>query len=920
MGLEHWLYKLPLRLRSLFRRSRVEQELREEFEYHLERRIEYLGSQGLPENEARSAALRAMQGMEQQKEKCREARGVSWIEDLITDLRYALRTFRKHPSLALVITVSLALGIGANTAIFSLINAVSLKMLPVQEPERLMLLNWSAKDWPRTFVDDLEGNGGRDSAGIMSSSSFSLEDYAEFKKQNDVFETMVAFAANDSNVNIAVSGASESAHLQAVSGNFFAGLGVSAILGRALLPSDDSASAASVAAVSYAFWRKHFGSETSVNGKTFTMNGQPITILGVAPPEFLGVLPGNPVDIYIPLSLYRDEWTRIYDDNLDSPKTWWLEVIGRLKPGVGKEAARAQLQVIFDRTLRAQAQTAANTAIPNIGLTPAGRGLNDLRRRFSMSLLLLMDMVALVLLIACANVAGLLMARASARQKEIAVRLSLGASRGRIVRQLMAESVLLALAGGIAGLLISTWASSALVRLLGSGRNPLNLFAGIDWHVLGFTAALSILSGIVFGLMPALAATRVSVAPALKDTRMHASSMSGGFRIGKALVCGQVALSLLLLVASGLLLRTLNRLQHVSLGFDQHALLTFEVRPGLNGYKDQRLIDYYQELQRRLQSLPGVRSVTLSQHGPIDSGYSSNSAQIPGYTAVGQSVDIYRHMVGPNYFSTLDIPLILGRAIGDQDTATAPKALVVSEAVVRQYFHGDSPIGKHLVYDGRNKNLSSYEIVGVARDVKYGNLRSDPPPTAYWSYQQSKLISAQMVFFLRTQANPESIANSVRQVCLDVDKGVPVVRMKTEEEVVEGSLLLERTFALLSGAFAALALLLACVGLYGTIGYSVTRRTAEIGVRMALGAERGRILLMIISEVSLLVIAGIAVGLPLAWVAARLLSHQLYELSPHDPITIAASVAAIVAITLLAGYAPARRASKVDPMVALRYE
>ena len=920
MRLEQWIYKLPLRLRSLLRRSRVEQELREEFEYHLQRKIEYLESQGMREAEARNQAMRAMTGMEQQKERCREARGVSWIEDLIADLRYALRTFRKRPSLALVITISLALGIGANTAIFSLINAVSLKMLPVREPERLMLMNWSAKDWPHTFIDNLEGNGGRDTAGIMSSTSFSANGYAEFKKQNDVFEPTFAYAANDSNVNIAVSGASESAHLQAVSGNFFAGLGVSPILGRALLPSDDSTSAASVAVVSYAFWRKHFGSDTNVDGKTITLNGQPITIVGVAPPEFFGILPGNPVDIYIPLSLYRDEWTRIYGDDLDSPKTWWLQVIGRLKPGISEEVARAELQVIFDRILRAQTQTAANTTIPNIGLTPAGRGLNDLRRRFSTSLLLLMGMVGLVLLIACANVAGLLMARASARQKEIAVRLSLGASRGRIVRQLLAESVLLALAGGIAGLLVSAWASSALVRLLGSGRNPLNLSAGIDWHVLAFTAAVSILSGVVFGLMPALAATRVSVTPALKDTRMQASLAGGRFRIGKALVGGQVALSFLLLVASGLLLRTLNRLQHVSLGFDQRALLTFEVRPGLNGYKDQHLIDYYQELQRRVESLAGVRSVTLSQHGPIDSGYSSNSAQIPGYTAPGQSVDVYRHEVGPDYFATLNVPILLGRGIGEQDTPSAPKALVVNETLVHRYFHGDNPIGKHMVYDGRNKSLSSYEIVGVARDMKYGNLRSDPPPTAYRSYQQSKLISAQMVFLVRTAGDPQSIANSVRQICLDLDKGVPVVRMKTEEEVVAGSLLLERTFALLSGAFAGLALLLACVGLYGTIGYSVTRRTAEIGVRMALGAERGRILRMVLTEVSVLVIAGIAVGLPLAWIAAKLLRHQLYGLSPHDPLTIIASVSAIVAITLLAGCTPARRASKVDPMTALRHE
>src|SRR5581483_2237006 len=346
---------------------------------------------------------------------------------------------------------SLALGIGANAAIFSLINAVSLKMLPVREPERLMLMSWSAKDWPQTFIDSLEGNGGKDAGGIMSSTSFSSEDYTEFKKQNDVFEPIFAYAANDSNVNIAVSGASESAHLQAVSGDFFSGLGVSPILGRVLLPSDDSTSAASVAVVSYALWRKHFGGDTNLYGKTITINGQPITILGVAPPEFFGILPGNPVDIYIPLSLYREEWTRIYDDNLDSPKTWWLQVIGRLKPGITEAAARSELQVIFDRTLRARAQTGATAEIPKLGLTPAGRGVNDLRRRFSTSLFLLMGMVGLVLLIACANVAGLLMARASARQKEIAVRLSLGASRGRIIRQLLAESVLLGIAGGLAG-------------------------------------------------------------------------------------------------------------------------------------------------------------------------------------------------------------------------------------------------------------------------------------------------------------------------------------------------------------------------------------------------------------------------------------------------------------------------------------
>jgi putative ABC transport system permease protein len=920
MRLEHWIYKLPLRIRSLFRRRHVESELSEELQYHIDRQIEVLCAQGMSEEQARCAALRAMRGMEQQKEKCREARGVSLIEDSIADIRYALRSFRNSPSLVLVVVASLALGIGANTAIFSVINAVSLKMLSVREPERLVLLNWSAKAWPESFVHDVEGGGGHDAGGLFSSTSFSSEVYGEIKKQNDAFEQTFAFAGNDENVNLEINGRAESAHSQAVSGDFFDGLGISPVLGRTLLPADDNASAAPVAVVSHDFWRNHFGGDTAISGRTITLNGESVIIVGVAPPEFFGIIPGNPVDVYIPLSVYVSQWKRLYpDEPLDSPTTWWLGVVGRLKPGIEPAKAQSESQVILSRTLRAKLNTAANAIFPNIGLMPAGRGLNDLRRRFSTSLLLLMGMVGLVLLIAGANVAGLLMARASSRQKEIAVRLSLGASRGRVVRQLLVESVMLAVIGGVAGLVVSFWASSTLVRLLGSGKNPIYLPVGVDTRVLAFTAGVSILSGLVFGLVPAVAATRVNLAPTLKDSATQFSARGLRFRFGKALVCGQVALSLLLLIASGLLLRTLDRLQRVNLGFDRDALLTFEVRPGLNAYNDDRLIGYYQELQRRLQSLSGVRSVTFTQHGPIDSGWSSNSPEIPGYTAPGQQVDMYRHIVGPSYFTTLNVPIVLGRPITEQDSATATKSVVINETVVRQYFHGDNPIGKHLVY-GRRQNQAAFEIVGVAKDVKYGKIRDEAPPTTYWSYLQSKLISRQMIFMVRTDGDPAAMANSVRQLCLDLDKDVPVAHMQTEDDIVAASLFLERTFALLSSAFGVLALLLACIGLYGTIGYAVARRTAEIGVRMALGAERGRILRMILSETLFVVAVGVAVGLPASWAAARLLNHQLYGLSPHDPLTIMSTSAIILTITLLAGYLPARRASRVEPMVALRCE
>jgi putative ABC transport system permease protein len=920
MRLEHWLYKLPLKIRSIFLRSQVEKELDEEFRYHLERRIEALQAQGMPAEEAHYAALRTMGGLEQQKERCRESRGVSLLEDLVADVRYAVRSFRNSPSLVLVIAASLALGIGANTAIFSVINAVNLKMLPVHEPERLVLLKWSAKAWPDPFVQSMEGGLEHEPGQHVASTAFSSEVYESIKRQNDAFDQTFSFASNDENVNLELNGRAESAHVQAVSGNFFDGLGVSPVLGRMILPSDDSASATPAAVVSHDFWRNHFGGDIEVSAKRITINGEAVTIVGVAPTEFFGIIPGSPVDVYIPLSFYSNQWKRLYpQDPLDSPGTWWLGVVGRLKPGIDPAKAKSELQVIVDRTLRTKLKTATNAVFVSIGVMPAGRGLNGLREKFSTSLFLLMGMVGLVLLIACGNVAGLLMARASVRQKEIAVRLSLGASRGRVIRQLLVESLLLALIGGAAGLLVSFWASSTLVRLLGSGKNPIYLPAGVDIRVLAFTAAVSVLSGMFFGLVPALAATRVNISPTLKDNAAQFSARGFRLRFGKALVGGQVALSLLLLIASGLLLRTLDRLQKVNLGFSQQALLTFEVRPGLNAYSDEKLISYYEDLQRRLQALPGVRSVAFTQHGPIDSGWSSNGMGIPGYTAAGERVDFYRHIVGPGYFATLNVPIVLGRPITERDTLNSAKSVVINETAVRKYFHGDNPIGKRLT-SGKNQNEVTFEIVGVAKDVKYGKIRDDAPPTFYWSYAQSTLISRQMIFLVRTDTDPVALETSVRQVCLDLDKDVPVVHMKTEEEIVQGSLFLERTFALLTSAFGALALLLACIGLYGTIGYAVARRTAEIGVRMALGAGRANILRMVLGETLLIVAAGVLVGLFAAWAASRLLTHQLYGLSPHDPLTIADAGGVILAITLLAGYLPARRASRVEPMVALRCE
>jgi predicted permease len=923
MSLEHWIYKLPLRLRSLFRRNRVEYELSEELQYHLDREIEILTAQGMLPEQARAAVLRKMSGLEQQKERCREARQVGLIEDLVADTRYALRSFRKTPSLSAVIIASLALGIGANTAIFSVINAVSLKLLPVRDPERLLLLNWSAKKWPEKYVSDLEGNSFSDAkTGLQSSYSLSSNLYQHIKTETHVFDNVVAFAANDEDVNVGLNGRAESAHLQAVSGDFFDGIGVTPVRGRLLLPSDDADSAAPAVVVSYSFWQQHFGNDSTVDGKHVVVDGVLTDVVGVTPPEFFGVSPGTAIDLWVPLTFYSKEWIRLAgpDEPLSDPKIWWLGVIGRVKSGLSDAQATSEAQLLFAQQLNINKQSQDDPHIPNLQLVPAKRGLNSLRDKFSTSLLLLMGMVGLVLLIACTNVAGLLMARATARQREIAVRLSLGAARGRIIRQLLTESVLLGILGGGLGLLLSRWASSAVVALLGSGRDPIVLSVHADVRILAFTAVVSVLSGVLFGLAPAAAATRIDVIPALKESASSVASTSNRrLRLGKILVAGQVALSLLLLISAGLMLRTLRQLQEESLGFDRENLLTFQVRPGLNGYKQDKLAAYYQELQTRLKALPGVSSAAFSQFGPINQGMSINTAQIPGYTATGKDVDVYRHIVGPDYFRTLNIPLVLGRPLTQQDSETAPKAIVVNETLVRKSMHGDNPIGKRIAY-GRGKRLREYEIVGVAKDVKYARIREEAPPTVYWPYRQSNFVPDQMTFLVRVQGNSAGVMDAIRKTCLQLDKDVPLVKMQTETDVIGQALFLERTFALLSSSFGTLALLLACVGLYGTVAYAVTRRTNEIGVRMALGAERGRILRMVLFETGIVVVLGVVAGLPVAWAGAKLLKHQLYGLSPHDPATIVGSGLAIFGVALAAGYLPARRASQVDPMVALRCE
>ncbi len=776
------------------------------------------------------------------------------------------------------------------------------------------------------FMQDIEGNENKDeNTGGATSYSLSYPTYQRIQKNNTVFSQTFAFSANADPGNIGLAGKASTAMIQGISGNLFAGLEVPPAVGRTILPADDDPSAAPVAMVSYAFWVSRMGANPNAIGKTILMNGIPVTVVGVAPAGFFGVDPSVAPELWIPLSVYAQQWDRDNADHelpplLAANKTWWVGVVGRLKPGVSTAQAKAELSVLFNQAIQADnPKLPANADRPRLGLISVARGLNSLREQYSTSLYLLMGMVGLVLLIACANVAGLLMTRSAARQREIAMRISLGASRATIVRQLLTESISLGVLGGLAALLVAHWASVLLTALLAGGRNPVPVDLHLDVRVLLFTAATSILSGIVFGLAPSLAAIRVQPLTTLKQTSGNATMSAKRFRSGKILVGAQVALSLLLLIGAGLLLRTLQKLQTVNLGFDRQSVVLFTVRPGLNGYSGQKLLSYYQELGRRMRAIPGVQSATFADRNPIGSGGTITTLQIPGYSSGPKELYIYRHVVSPGYFDTLRIPLLLGRVIGEQDTAAAPPVVMINQAFATKYFHGDNPLG-HEVRFGSHVEDQTMKIVGVVRDVKYEDIRSDPPPTVYVPYSQTRSMAPFMTYQLRTFGDTDAVVGSITREALAVDVGVPVVNIRTEEEVVDQALYLERTFALLSSVFGALALGLACVGVYGTIAYTVAQRTNEIGIRMALGAQRAKILQMVLRETLIVVGIGLGVGLPLAWLSTRLLGKQVYGLSTHDPATLILAVLSIGAVTVAAGFVPARRASKVDPLTALRYE
>jgi predicted permease len=849
-------------------------------------------------------------------------RRTKMIADLWQDLRFGGRMLAKQPGFTLIAVLSLALGVGANTAIFSLLDAVVLKTLPVREPQELVLFNWLSG--PKRMARNTFGDVGIDPAtGLTTSTSFSYLSLERLRDRNPSLVDVFAFMPRSFSVH-----ANEQAEFvqgQLVSGGYYAGLGVQPVLGRTISVTDDQAAASPVAVITHRYWQRRFGSDPTVIGKTIKVNQIPCTVIGVTPPGFYGALQvGQAADVSIPLAL--EAQLSPNNARLNKPWVWWLRVMGRLKPEVSAERARGELELAFQQSAQ-EGWLAAPAAqgeqnqeprdVPRLRAVDGSQGLAELRQKRAQSLLILMVVVGLVLLIACANIANLLLVRAATRRKEVAVRLALGAGRFRLIRQLLTESVLLASLGGVLGVVLAYWGKDLLLALQPWGGGELALNLKLDVRVLSFTTAISLLTGLLFGLTPALRATRLDLTPALKDTARN-SSGDARSSLSKALVVAQVALSLVLLIGAGLFTRTLRNLQSLATGFNHENLVTFGLNPRLNNYPNAQITPLFQRLLERLEALPGVRAATLSQY-PILAG-SRNDAPIFVQSPLlpsseGSIANV--NDVAASFLDTLQIPILRGRGLTSQDDERAPKVAVVNQAFARKYFGNADPLGKRFGLDGA-KNSGQLEIVGIAQDAKYFEMRGDMPPTVYLPYFQEPASNA--YFTVRTTGEPTAMFALIRQTVREIDGSLPIFDFKTVRQQVESGWAQERLFATLSSFFGLLAVLLAAIGLYGVMAYSVTRRRNEIGIRMALGAARRDVIQLVLRESLLLVALGVGIGLATALATTRLISAQLFGLAPTDPLTITLATLLLLGVATLAGYLPARKAAQTDPMLALRNE
>jgi predicted permease len=839
------------------------------------------------------------------------------MDGLLKDFRYAFRSLLKRPGFSLIAILTLALGIGANTAIFTLLNAVIFKPLPVSAPEELV------------FFDDTPSEG--TSQGDPATGQwhrFSYANYQYFREHDQSFLGLSAFRSGEARLSVR-SGDSQAgetaqrAHL--VSGNYFSVLGVSAMLGRTLSADDDKPGAAPAAVMSHGYWTQQWKSDPSAINKEIVLNGTSFTVVGVMPPGFFGVRVRRSPDFWLPLVFQPH--IELRPSAFEDPRVYWLNFVGRLKPGVSLEQARANTNVLLQQFLTNEAGSELNDdtrkSIANsyVQLADGSRGISGIRRVYSQALKMLMVIVVLVLLIAGANVGNLLLSRAASRKAEISLRLALGANRYRIVRQLLCESLVLAAIGGVCGILLAQWGVSVLVALVAK-TSPLDVRP--DTAVLAFTAVVSLSAGVIFGLIPALRASKTDLTTALKEKSGRTGRRRLRFGLASALVVSQVALSLVLLTGAGLFARSLMKLHEEEVGFNRDNVLLVGIDTRLARYKPTELSTLYGRLLDRLEALPGVQSATVATYAPMSGIGRSSTVTVRGYAASrGEDMGVADMLIGPAYGETLGVPLLLGREIGPRDTPAAQKIAVVNQTFAQRFFPGQNPIGKNFHFGDADdpERSEDLEIVGVIGDVKYDSAREEAGPTAYrpiLQVQSSEAYSSNLQ--VRTIGDPGALAAAARQAIIEVDPKLPISEVTTLREQLRGTLDQEKLMAELVSFFGLLALLLACIGLYGVMAHGVVRRTKEIGIRMALGAERRRIIWMVLRETLVLILVGVAIGVPAAIGAGRLVSSQLFGLGAADPLTLVAATLLLTCVAVLAGLLPARKASRVNPLIALRYE
>ena len=901
--------------RDIFRRRQADAELDEELRAHLTLMIDQKIAEGMDPEKARRAARIELGGVEQVKERVREARPGAWIDTVLRDIRFGLRMLRKNPGFTAVAVLTLAFGIGANTAIFSFTDQVLLRDLPVPDPEQLVVLRSPGPGLSTGHCwSDIDN----------CAQSFSYPMYRELRERATVFSGLLAYRQID--VNVSGDGVTQTAHGELVSGNFFQALEVPPALGRVFTPDDETAPGANpVAVLSYGYWTRQFGADPSVLNKPLVVNGVPLTVVGVARKGFFGAEIGSTPDIFIPVTM-KAQMAPNAIQKLEEPNDRWLPVMARLKPGISLARAQVALQPIYGPILESEARLLKLSGndwkrfvSKPLLLVSGAHGRLVLQQDAEEPLLVLMSMVGLVLLIACANVAGLLVARGETRQREIAVRIAMGASRGHLVRQLLTESLLIGVAGGTAGIALASWGLKAMVGAIPSDAGLKGLEGALDFRVLWFAVVMTLLTSVLSGLAPAMRATRVALHSTLKEQSSSVSEGHSSIGLRRILIVAQVALTAVLLAGAGLFARTLINLEHADLGINPSHLLQFSVAPDLNGDTLAQTQELADRARREIAVLPGVRSVSVSSIPMFSDDDWGTDITPEGYAVrPGEDTDVLYDYVSPGYFSTMGIPLIAGREFTDADNTKIPKVCIINEKLAQRFFAGRNPLGVHIMH-GAGDNHLDMEIVGMVANSKWDSARSDVVPFMYVAYSQVANLSS-LTFYVRTERDPAQMAASLHSVIARLDPSLPINSMRTVNAQLSDSMFNDRLVAALSVSLALLAALLAALGLYGVLAYVVARRTREIGIRMALGGGRADILRLVVGQGARLAVIGGAIGTGVAIIAARYVASLLYGVDARDPLTFVAVVAVLGIVSGAACYLPARRAMKVDPMVALRHE